>query len=59
MGLRKPGEEIFRAVIKELKIHPAKTVFIDDSKQNIEAAKKAGLQTILLTAGKRIETIGL
>lgn len=59
MGLRKPGEEIFYAVIKELKIDPAKTVFIDDSAQNIEAAKKAGLQTILLTPGKRIETLGL
>jgi putative hydrolase of the HAD superfamily len=59
MGLRKPGEAIFHHVIKELQIDPGKTVFIDDSVQNIEAAKKAGLQTILLTSDLKIEDLNL
>jgi putative hydrolase of the HAD superfamily len=59
MGLRKPGEAIFHQVIKELQIDPRKTVFIDDSAQNIEAAKKAGLQTILLTPDLKIEDLNL
>lgn len=59
MGLRKPGEEIFNAVVKELQIDAGKTLFIDDSVQNIEAAKKAGLQTILLTNDRKIEDLGL
>jgi putative hydrolase of the HAD superfamily len=59
MGLRKPAEAIFHQVIKELQIDPRKTVFIDDSVQNIEAAKKAGLQTILLTPDLKIEDLKL
>lgn len=59
MGLRKPDEEIFHKVIKKLQIDPQKTLFIDDSVQNIETAKKAGLQTLLLTADKRIEELDL
>jgi glucose-1-phosphatase len=59
MGLRKPDEEIFHQVVKELKIDAKKTVFIDDSLQNVEAAKKAGLQTILLTPDLKIEDLNL
>src|SRR6056297_1994298 len=43
MGLRKPDIRIFNQVIKETGINPAESVFIDDSLQNVEAARSAGL----------------
>ncbi len=59
MGLRKPNADIYDFVLQENNLDPAKTLFIDDSVQNIEAAKLSGLQTILLSAGKNIEDLDL
>ncbi|MEO6838559.1 MAG: HAD family phosphatase [Ginsengibacter sp.] len=59
IGLRKPDEICYEWVLKETGIDPGKTLFIDDSEQNIDAAKKVGLQTIHLKAGKYIEDLGL
>ncbi len=52
--MRKPNEEIFRFVLKENGLIPEETVFIDDSPQHIEGAKKTGIQTIYLNNGKTI-----
>ncbi|WP_316802933.1 HAD family phosphatase [Pedobacter nototheniae] len=49
MKLRKPNTTIFEQVIKENNLNPAETLFIDDSPQHIEGAKKVGLQTLLMT----------
>lgn len=54
IGLRKPHPESFYHIIKEEQLDPAETVFIDDTKVNIEGATKAGLQTIFLQKGKGI-----
>jgi putative hydrolase of the HAD superfamily len=59
IGLRKPDIGCYQRVINELNIDPAKTLFIDDSLQNIEGARKAGLQTIHLLTGMQIEDLGL
>ena len=59
IGLRKPDVECYEWVLNDLQIDAEKTLFIDDSIKNIEGAEKAGLQTILLTAEKRIENLGL
>jgi FMN phosphatase YigB (HAD superfamily) len=48
MQLRKPNLNIFEQVIKENSLNPSETLFIDDSPQHIEGAKKAGLQTLLM-----------
>ena len=48
IGLRKPNADIYEFVLKENNLEAGKTLFIDDSVQNIEGAKAAGLQTILL-----------
>ncbi len=48
MRLRKPNLNIFEQVIKENNLDPNKTLFIDDSPQHIEGAKKAGLRTLLM-----------
>src|SRR4029078_5014143 len=45
VGMRKPDAEIFELVLSENKLDPKETVFIDDSIQHIESAKKLGIQT--------------
>jgi putative hydrolase of the HAD superfamily len=59
IGLRKPDAACYDWVLKEEKLVPAKTIFVDDSVQNIDAAKLAGMQTILLETGKTIEDLDL
>ncbi|MDQ2864057.1 MAG: HAD family phosphatase [Bacteroidota bacterium] len=59
IGLRKPNADIYEFVLKENDLEAAKTLFIDDSVQNIEAANAVGLQTILLKPGMYIEDLGL
>lgn len=45
IGKRKPEVATFNWVCESLKINPETTLFIDDSPQHIEGAKKAGLHT--------------
>ena len=59
IGLRKPEAVCYEWVLKDLQIAPEKTLFIDDSINNIEGAKIVGLQTVHLTAEKKIENLGL
>jgi FMN phosphatase YigB (HAD superfamily) len=53
MFLRKPNVEIFLQVIRENNLNPEETLFIDDSPQHIEGAKKAGLNTLLMDVHPR------
>ncbi len=48
IGLRKPYPESFMYILKEQKLQPEETLFIDDTLENIEGAKKVGLQTLHL-----------
>jgi FMN phosphatase YigB (HAD superfamily) len=59
MGMRKPGVEIYRQLLKEQNLDPATTLFIDDTASNLVGAKEAGIQTIHLQAPMRIEDLGL
>ena len=59
IGLRKPNMNCYEWVLNDLKTDGAKTLFIDDSEQNIEGAKNAGLHTILLKSGEKIENLSL
>jgi FMN phosphatase YigB (HAD superfamily) len=45
IGKRKPDVETFQWVINDNNLNPERTLFIDDSPQHIEGAKKAGLNT--------------
>lgn len=47
-GMRKPNPAIFEMVMRENNLSLADTLFIDDSPQHIEGAKKAGLNTLLM-----------
>ena len=46
MGMRKPDSEIFEKVCSDNKLELSTTLFIDDLIQNIEGAKRFGLQTL-------------
>ncbi|MEU6998963.1 HAD-IA family hydrolase [Nonomuraea sp. NPDC046570] len=43
MGLVKPGEAIYRAVLEGLGAEPGEVTFVDDRLANIEAAERLGL----------------
>lgn len=54
-GKRKPEATIFKQVLQENNLKPEETLFIDDSPQHLEAAKKLGIQTFLMTAPDTIQ----
>ena len=49
LNCRKPKEKIYEIVEKDCKIEPENILFIDDSKENIEVAKKRGWNACLAT----------
>ena len=48
IGLRKPDKDCFNKVLKDHNLIAHETLFIDDSLQHIEGAKKVGIKAILL-----------
>ncbi len=59
MSDRKPNPSIFQRIIDEQNLDPSRTLFIDDTADYIEGAKKTGLQTIHLTHGLTIHDLDL
>lgn len=53
-GLRKPEAEIFHFVMKNNSMKREETLFIDDSLQNVDASKKAGMPSLWLKPGRRL-----
>ena len=49
LNMRKPDQEIFELVINENKLNKEETVFIDDSLQHVEGARRTGIHGIHLT----------
>src|SRR5690606_1641082 len=47
VGSRKPNLEIYKILLKKLKVRPKEILFIDDRPWNLVPAKKLGIQTIL------------
>jgi putative hydrolase of the HAD superfamily len=52
MGMRKPDAEIFEYLIKNHELSPKRTLFIDDKKENTDAALLLGLQVWNLKVGQ-------
>ncbi|WP_375435131.1 HAD family hydrolase [uncultured Hymenobacter sp.] len=48
VGLRKPGKEIFEHALREMNWKAEETLFIEDSFQHIETARRLGLRTLFL-----------
>lgn len=57
VGLRKPNRDIYEFVLEDAGLVAAETLFIDDSYNNIDAAKEIGLQVHLLLPEERIERL--
>ena len=47
-GRRKPDGDSFSALLKENDLQPEETLFVDDSIQHIESARKIGIRTFHL-----------
>ncbi len=43
IGKRKPNKDIYEFIIDDQKLNPLKALFLDDKRENIEAARGAGL----------------
>lgn len=54
MGVRKPDPEIFRMVLREGSLDPQETAFVDDMKENVDAAATLGILPVHLPEGKEI-----
>ena len=52
MGMRKPDENIFNYLIKHHDLSPKRTLFIDDKKENTDAAESLGIRVWNLQVGK-------
>jgi 2-haloacid dehalogenase len=61
VGLNKPDRRIFDHLVEQFDIEPERTVFIDDSPVNIDAARDLGFWVIHFTdaAALRRELVGL
>lgn len=46
LGVMKPDERFFQAVIDNERINPEESVFVDDGQRNIETARKLGFNTM-------------
>lgn len=57
LGLRKPNPEIFKHVIEDAGLDPARTLFIDDTEEHILAAQKLRLGVHYLKDGENIEDL--
>ncbi len=51
MGMRKPDGEIFNYIIRKHDLSPGRTLFVDDKKENCDAAAQCGLQVWNLQPG--------
>lgn len=52
MGMRKPDAEIFEYVINKHELSPKQTLFVDDKKENTDAALSLGLNVWNLQVGQ-------
>jgi putative hydrolase of the HAD superfamily len=57
LGARKPEAEAFRRLAARVAIHPARIIFFDDLEENVEGARRAGLQAFRVTRAQEIEAI--
>ena len=52
INFRKPNSEIYQFVLKENNLKASETFFIDDTKENTDAAEKLGIKTWNLISGE-------
>ncbi|HQV35313.1 MAG TPA: HAD family phosphatase [Flavobacterium sp.] len=52
MGIRKPNVEVFKFLLHKHELSPKRTLFIDDRKENTDAAASLGIQVWNLQVGE-------
>ena len=57
IGFRKPAKAAFKIILEENNLKPHEVLFIDDSPQHIETAKKLGVNCYYLLEGEDITTV--
>ena len=45
--MQKPNKNIFKMMLNKTHLNPSEIIFIDDTKKNIDVAKKIGIHGIL------------
>lgn len=54
LGMRKPDAESFSHLLALEKVSPQETVFFDDSLENVESARRLGIQAVLVDRPERV-----
>jgi putative hydrolase of the HAD superfamily len=54
-GIAKPDPDAFELTLERLGLKPNEAIFIDDTREHVEAARKLGLQGILFTTAEELE----
>ena len=54
-GIAKPDAKAFELTLERLGVKPDEAVFVDDTRQHVEAAQELGLQGILFTTAEKLE----
>lgn len=52
MGMRKPQPEIYKTILNQYELNPKNVLFVDDKKENTDAASKLGIQVWNLQVGQ-------
>ncbi len=52
MGMRKPDSAIYQRVLNEQQLDPATVLFVDDKKENTDAAAELGIKVWNLQVGQ-------
>ena len=56
IGMRKPERSAFEFICSSVGCEPASILFFDDLDENVQAARKAGLQAVLVRSPKDVES---
>lgn len=55
LGVEKPSSKIYELLIEKMQLPPSEILFIDDKVENVEAAKKLGIDAILFNSQTELE----
>ena len=53
-GVGKPDERIFRRLLERFDLEAARTLFVDDSAANVDAARNVGMQALLFESPEQL-----
>ena len=57
VGERKPDLAFYRHVLAKTGVDPSRTVFVDDKAENVEAARRCGMQGVVFTGAGSLELV--